>query len=306
MAITTLRTRQGAVSGAVHIDKRSSSCIPRGASALLTKCGKLVPRSEADPPRFPETPPVTTFEDGGVRSIVLAESTQVTTPLGTLPAEKLTFYPDGNLRRLFPVAGRTNAYWTEDQEGEVCPEIALNTPLGTITARFVSILFYPDGSLRSFALWPGVKLELLTPQGPILCRFGVSFHPGGTLRSVEPARPTLVQTPIGDIWAFDGTAIGIHGDIASLQFSEDGEVMALQTEESVVDVKGLDGKVLHHAPQLVPSMCSDNATDWQPLRIRFEKEGVLLGTEFVEFSSAILETRTPSLGRAKRLPMMCT
>jgi hypothetical protein len=276
---TVLRTRQGPVTGSVFQLGYGRQCVPSAPSALLTTCGRLVVRHELEPPRFAEVPAVSTFDSGSLRSVVMAQRTLLATPLGAIPAEQVTFYENGSVRRIFPVAGKTGAYWTEEQEGELCPVIALPTPLGLVEARFVSILLHPSGALRSFALWPRLSVELTTPSGRLPCRFGASFYEQGALRSIEPARPVELQTPIGPMMAFDGSAIGIHGDHGSVGFAPDGRVSRLKTESSWVDAELADKTTRRYEPRLVPSMCSDEAMEWQPLTVSFDDEVATLDGE---------------------------
>ena len=76
----------------------------------------------------------------------------------------------------------------------------------------------------------------MTPLGNIKARIGMSFYSDGKLKSIEPATPFVVSTPIGNFMAFDKDASGINGDSNSLLFAEDGSLRSFATSSNTIKV----------------------------------------------------------------------
>ncbi len=236
-----------------------------GPAALETSIGRLVPQYSIDDSRRMHQPPLTFHENGQVRSLPLESRTVVETPVGPLPAELVTFHDNGAVARVFPLNGKLSGYWTEADEANLAEVLRLETPLGPIAAKFVAIAFDAGGALRSLTLWPGEEVTVRTPAGNAPVRLGVSFHPGGALRSVEPARPLETPTPLGPIWAFDPDAVGISGDENSLGFSPAGEVTRIATVRTSLAARLADGTRLELAPAVRDSLCGDGDREITPL-----------------------------------------
>ena len=181
----------------------------------------------------------------------------VETPAGRLPAELVTFHANGAVARVFPLNGKLSGYWTEADEARLAETLTVSTPLGALAARIVAVAFDPAGGLRSLTFWPDEVVPVASPVGEIPVRLGVSFHPGGALRSVEPARPVPVATPIGPIKAYDPDAVGISGDDNSLEFAPDGGVVRVATIGTSVTVHLPDGSETVLSPGLRESICGD-------------------------------------------------
>jgi len=277
------------------------SIIPAGLFALDTPLGKLTPQHSTDDMRRPKIEPLTFHPDGTLRSIALEERTEIPTPIGPMLAELVNFYPCGSLRRVFPLNGKLSGYWTEKEEADLSGPLTIETPAGSFTARIVGLQFFPDGRMRSVTLWPGETVELDTPAGRHKVRIGVSFYKDGSLRSFEPARPITVATPLGRLEAFDPDALGIHGDLGSLVFHQDGSVAALATPANTVEVSLPDGMTRLFSPDKTPSICDENAFTVLPLRIRFHPGTVVFGEE--EPESFPLEGTAFTLGRLPMAPL---
>ena len=245
------------------------SCIPSRACHLSTPLGPLVPQFTANTLRRRQLPAMTFHPNGMLRNVPLEEQTAVPTPAGPVPAEQVTFYPCGALRRVFPLNGTLNGYWTQQDETSLAAPLALDTPVGPVEALFISLNFNPQGGLRSLTLWPGSTLDVPSPLGSIAARIGVSFFDSGALSSLEPACPVPVPTPLGSLLAYDPDAIGICGDSNSLRFRENGSLLALKTTAHAFDVTLENGRVRRLNPTLRRNPCDGERLEAAPLTLEF-------------------------------------
>lgn len=296
LACQPLRTAHGPVPVCRDVERWDDGgprrCTPTAACRLLTQAGVLEPRSEVDEPRHSRRESIEFHANGQVARLALPSGTRVVTPLGTLPAELITFHPNGVVRRVLPAAGRLAPDWTEEQEREFVPLLRLVTPLGAIEARFISIHWYPSGALRSLTLWPGEVVSVQTPIGQLLVRQGVSFREDGLLASVEPARPTPILTPLGEITAFDPSPIGLNGDANSLEFTSAGEIQSLVTAVDTLVVRRPEGGLVRYAPGASSESCEEGCSDGTGLRIGFAGVEIRVGTSPKAFVSLPRSTVT--------------
>ena len=259
-----------------------TSCVPMAPITFNTPLGPLTAQHSTDDMRRPKVDPIEFHPNGAIRSLSLDERTVVPTPIGDIEAELVTFYPDGSLRRVFPLNGKLSGYWTEKEEARLAGPVTVPTPAGTVTAKLVNVQFYPSGGVRSVTLWPGDTVEIETPIGPKSVRIGLAFHKNGKLRSFEPAKMTTVPTPLGDMEAFDPDAEGIHGDLGSLSFHEDGSVATLATPLNTLEVTLPGGEKRAFSPATVPNLCDERVMDISPLRICFHPGKIALGEDCAE------------------------
>ncbi|MHC1713731.1 MAG: hypothetical protein AB9872_16425 [Solidesulfovibrio sp.] len=245
------------------------------AHPLETSLGRLVPQYSIDDARRMTRPPVTFFQNGQVRSLPLETRTVVETPVGPLPAELVTFHENGGVARVFPLNGKLSGYWTEADEAALAEPLRIETPIGPLVARLVAVAFDPTGRLRSLTLWPGEELPVSTPAGNVSVRLGLSFHPGGALRSLEPARPFEAPTPVGPIWAFDSDAVGVTGDDNSLVFDPAGEVTRIATVRTSLVARWPDGTRRELTPLVRESICGDSEREITPLVLDFSDISVI-------------------------------
>lgn len=262
-----------------------------GPVALDTSLGRLVPQHTIDDSRRMHQPPLTFHANGQVRSLPLETRTVVETPVGSLPAELVTFHDNGVVARVFPLNGKLSGYWTEADEARMAEVLRLETPIGPLAAKFVAVAFSPEGWLRSLTLWPGEEITVKTPVGKVPVRLGLSFHENGALRSVEPARPLETPTALGPVWAFDPDAVGISGDDNSLVFSPSGEVSRVATVRTGLAVRLADGRRLELTPAVRESVCGDGDREITPLVLDIGPDVVtarhgLLGRPMAKLSRA--------------------
>jgi hypothetical protein len=207
--------------------------------------------------------------NGNIKSLPLQERTPVNVGEEILPAERITFYECGAVRRVFPSDGKLSGFWSETQEGAYTPRIEVASRYGILQAKVIYVEFYPDGALASLALWPKERLELPTGRYTFGVRNGIAFYPSGLIQSLEPAEPIIVATPIGDLEAFDLNATGMVGSQNSLCYDENGQVTALVTMVDTLHITQPDGSVIQAGPYWEPSVCSESAMERKGLALQF-------------------------------------
>jgi hypothetical protein len=272
----TIETRYGPLPTDGLVERHPGGSLRAAAVAapfaLDTAIGRLTPQHSIDDARRMYKPPLTFYANGQARSVPLETRTVVETPVGPLPAELVTFHENGSLARVFPLNGKLSGYWTEADEGGLAEVLPVATPVGSLAARFVAVAFDEAGRLRSLTLWPGEEVAVRAPCGTVPVRLGVSFHPDGGLRSLEPARPVEVPTPAGLVWAYDSDAVGIAGDDNSLTFDPSGQVVRVATVRTTVTARLPGGGRRELAPLVRDSICGDGETELTPLLLVFSDD----------------------------------
>lgn len=269
-------TLHGVTSVTTAQDGAVQGCMLCEPNEVDTVCGRLVPKWQEENVRRKHIPSVSFFPDGVLRSLYLEEQATVPTPIGTYPAEFLTFYPSGALCRLFPVNGKLSGYWSQEDEAALCPELSFRLHCGAFRAKIISLHFYESGALRSIAFWPGESVVVRTNVGVLPARGGVSFYEDGALESLEPAHPLAVETPVGVLTAFDCAALTLHGDENSLAFYPDGEMRAITTSSDQVEVILPDHTCTAYAPVQMPDPLLEDRTVTVPLRLSFQDGKITL------------------------------
>jgi len=269
----TIATRFGAIEalpGAeFYSDGSVQTCIAERSCPLETPAGTLVPQFTSNTLRKRQLPVISFHPNGMIRNLPLEEQTVIPTPAGDMPAEQVTFYEDGAVKRVFPLNGNLNGYWSQEDEAALASPLSLDTPIGPVETMILSLYFGPQGNLRSLTLWPGTTLEVPCPLGNITTRIGVSFFDSGAISSLEPAGPTPVRTPLGTLFAYDPDAVGICGDANSLCFRDNGALMALKTTAHAFDVVLENGRVKRVSPPLRPHPCDGERLEAGPLSLEF-------------------------------------
>ncbi|MDR0330259.1 MAG: hypothetical protein LBH93_00925 [Chitinispirillales bacterium] len=213
----------------------SYACYPSGElegvklsekNMLLTHVGELVP-AYVETNRRKNKFSVEFYKNGMVKAIALNDVQEIQTPIGEFPAELVTFFETGELKRFFPQDGKIGGMWSEQEERALAIPLSFDLPFASFTAIISGVAFYQSGNIRSITLFPGETVNISTKHGEISTRNGFSLYESGNLESLEPAVPTLINVPAGAINAFDPDAVGVSGDVNSLVFDEAGEVKAL-------------------------------------------------------------------------------
>lgn len=216
-------------------------------------------------------------DEGKIKSIYLNEIQKIETSVGTLDCEMVTFYPNGNLHRVFPTYAKISGFWSEEEEGEQLKPLAIHTPYYEFEVKISSLCFYPDESIKSITLWPGETLQVEKNGVKIRVRYGISFYPSGALKSVEPALPITLEHKTGTYHAFDFMATGVTGDKTSLSFYENGELFSLKSNMTGIEITDKDGKRQSFLPQLMTNPFDIDSEILMPVEYRFEEEGIYFG-----------------------------
>lgn len=281
-----ISTKYGDLKGATHVSfypkGNIRECILTEANEIETPYGKFIPQYMDDGFRRKLIKPVIFHENGNLKNLPLQEKVEIQTTVGLLPAELITWYEDGSIRRIFPLDGKITGFWSEEDEYDLSKTLEFNFPFGKIEQKVVAIQFYRNGAVKSITLWPKDTITISSPIGVIEARIGFNLYPDGKLKSFEPSQPLLVDTPIGKIKAYDRTAIGIHSDSNSIRFTETGEIGNVVTGTEMVKVIDKNGKEYIYNPHLKPSMFNLDVMDLIPLSIQFHDKKVRFNNNSVD------------------------
>lgn len=289
----TIYTPYGAIEALPDIeyypDGTVRSCIAAAASPLETPAGALVPQFTANTLRKRQLPAMLFYPNGNLRTLPLEEQSEVMTPLGVVPAEQITFYETGEVKRVFPLNGALSGYWSEEDEAQLVTPLTLDTPMGTMELSLVSLYFGPHGTLRSLTLWPGSTIEVPSPIGSIPTRIGVSFYDSGVIRSLEPAKPVQVRTRLGELTVFDPDAVGIHADNNSLCFHQNGSLIGFKTVAHEFDMTLENGRVRRVSPPLRVNPCDGQQREPAPITVEINGNLVAFSSDKLPRIAALLE-----------------
>jgi len=310
--MTTLATLYGNLAGVefrtLYSNGRADGCLVGMPNILKTPYGNLVPQYESEDMGRRPVKPLYFFRNGSIKSIALQTQSPVRTPAGMVPAELVTFFESGSIKRVFPLDGKLTGFWTARNEYALAEPLRIDTPAGRITAKLIGLQFYASGALKSITLWPGQQVTVVTPIGKITVRTGMAFYENGAIRSLEPATPVKVQTPAGLLTAFDNEPNGIHGDVNSLKFGSDGSIEGLSTTQEELKVIDLAGKEHLFAPGMKNRLCGGEGQTIVPLRIGFTEERIILnGTPATSFILGQCRIRvTPFSRETGNRPYSCS
>lgn len=249
-------------------------CILTEANYLDTSYGVLIPQYRDDDERRKRIKPLSFYENGSLKSISLQNPVEIETPVGMFSAEFISFYECGGINRVFPLDGMLSGYWTEEDEYDLATEYIFDFSFGKFKRKIIGIHFYENGGLKSITFWPKDIVVIQSPVGMAEVRIGISLYPDGRIKSLEPAKPMSVVTPIGEITAYDRKALGIHGDINSLKFTQNGVVESVVTSASIIRVTDKNGKNYIYKPGFGPNMFNPEASELIPLSIQFNDNKV--------------------------------
>lgn len=230
--------------------------------------------------RRKEFPSVKVYKSGNIKSISLNEPTSITTKIGEYEVEKITFYEEGPINRMFLLDGKLSGYWSEDDEYNLAKTHKFNFEFASFEAKAISLHFYKTEELKSITLWPKERVKLTLGEYNFIGRIGFSLYKSGKLKSCEPFRPTTINTSIGYIEAYDLNALGIHGDKNSLNFYEDGKIKSLISSGNTITVYTLEGNVIIHSPKKVRKYSNSEVMDTITLAIEFSGDKVIIDNKY--------------------------
>jgi len=269
-------TRYGTLTGisnyATHADGSLRSCLLHAENRIPTPAGEIIPQyrvAELGERQKKHRSSLSFFENGRLKSASLDRATPLQTPMGLFKAEFVTFYEDGAINRLFPLNGQVDGYWSEKNEGGMAEVLDFDLPAGRFSAKIISLHFYPGGALKSLTLWPGQQIRLATPAGLLEIRTGFSLYEDGAIRSVEPAAPVELATPIGWVKAFDAEMLGMNADQNSVQFSPAGLLTSVKTIHTGIRVVSADRVETILEPLETTSLIDISGMRTVPMQIDF-------------------------------------
>lgn len=251
-------------------------CILKQENTITIYCGTFIPQYEDDGKRKKLMKSITFYDNGNIASMVLQNITNVNTKLGVIPAEMITFYESGAVKRIFPSFGTVTGFWTEKDEYLISPELKLDLPSGVFHNKVINVSLYETGDLKSITLWSKDAIVIKTLTGEIQTRVGFCLYPNGKIKSVEPFRGVRIDTKIGTITASDPDALAIDGDNNSLVFSEDGSILSLLTATTQVTVTS-HGETNIHTSSFKKSDYFDDRLAVEPMKISFSNDFVQFG-----------------------------
>ncbi len=237
---------------------------------------KLIPLYGFVDTRRKEFPSVKLYKSGNIRSLGLNEPTSITTKIGVFEVEKITFYEDGPINRLFLLDGKLSGFWSEDDEYALAKSHKFEFEFASFESKIISLHFYKTEELKSITLWPKERIKLSFGDYNITSRIGISLYKSGKIKSCEPFRPTIVKTPIGNIEAYDINAIGIHGDQNSLTFYEDGRIQSLITSRNSITICGSGGDTIIYSPKKIRLYSNSEMMDTVTISIEFREDKVII------------------------------
>lgn len=241
---------------------------------------KLIPLYGFTNERRKELPAVKFFKNGNIKAIALNDSTIIKTAIGRFEAEKITFYENGSINRLFLLDGKLSGYWSEEDEYNLAKTYKLNFEFSSFEGKIMSLHFYETDELKSITLWPKERIKLEIGQYNFMGRIGVALYKRGKLESCEPFRPIAINTPIGKIDAYDINAIGIHADSNSLKFYENGDVKSLITSTNTITIYTSDGDIIYHSPKKLRLYSNSEVMDTITIKVEFINNKVVIDDKY--------------------------
>ncbi|HEX3078577.1 MAG TPA: hypothetical protein VHQ24_17095 [Lachnospiraceae bacterium] len=276
-----LTTKYGTLHGIEKVDYTGNGtvkeCILNEKNTITLPYGTFVPKYKETGIRDKFTKSLSFYANGNIKSLSLQKQTEIMTPIGKIAAELVTFYESGRIHRLFPLNGKLSGYWSEQEESALASILTVKTPVASFDRKINCFHFYESGNICSISLWSNELVEVNTPDGNILTRYGFSLYEEGQIKSLEPAFPVSVQTPIGKVMAYDMFPIGIHADQNSLCYTKEGKVSMVTTATSSISITEKSKKrTLTLAPTKKPSQLDISKLTIVPITILFNEESITI------------------------------
>lgn len=273
-----MKTKYGVLNGVEDAEYYSNGnlklCRVAELNKLETSIGLLIPQYETRDDRRKITGTIEFYENGDLMSICLDEQIEITTKHGTIPAEKILFYKNEKIKRIFPLNGKLTGYWGEENEYGLAEVTELEVFGKTIKSKFISIAFYESGLIRSATFWPKEVAEIEINSQIVKVRKGISFYENGSIKSYEPAKMVKVKTPIGTISAFHNEIVGLNGDVNSIQFYSDGSLKSLFTCSEKIKIVSENSEHIIE-PELKAGWCNELVKIPNPVKIDFSQEKII-------------------------------
>ncbi|WP_309397674.1 hypothetical protein [Cerasicoccus maritimus] len=270
----------GVVNSLSYPDGSPKSCILNKENRIQTPVGEIIPKyreAEFGERQKKHRSSLSFYPSGQLKSAALDQAMPLQTPMGEFKAEFVTFFEDGKINRLFPLNGQIDGFWSEQQEGQLAEVLDFDLPVGKFSAKIISLNFYPSGALKSLTLWPGERIRIETPVGPMNVRTGFSLYENGAVRSVEPSGMAELITPIGIIQASDPEMLGMNADQNSVQFSPEGALLSLKTVHTGICVASEEGETYTNIePYEAASLIDIEQMRTVPMQIDFSETEITI------------------------------
>lgn len=279
---TNFGVLDGIVTASYYADGSIKDCILDQKNIVFTECGALIPQYGADNLRRKYIQSISFHPNGNLKCISVEKQTEIMTPIGEFPAELITFYDSGELKRIFPLNGKISGFWSEEEEAKLNIPFSFDFGFGEFSAMLIGLCFYKSGDIKSLTLFPGEIITVSTKVGEITVRNGFSLYESGKLKSVEPEKSIKVKTPIGVFNAYDVNALGINADSNSLTFSENGEILSLITSSDKIAVYAKTGAVKLITPLEKPSPLDEDEIAIIPIKLDFSNDTVMITTDVTQ------------------------
>ncbi len=235
---------------------------------LDTSIGILIPRYQDYTGRRKTTKCLCFYPSGNLKSIDLQDQTSISTSLGNIDVELITFYEDGSIKRIFPRNGALSGFWSEEDEAQLYKPLSFSLLDTNFNLKINSIYFYRDGYVKSVSFFPGETAVVPTPCGEINTRIGISLSANGNILTLEPAAPVEVHTPIGVLHAYNSNALGIHADRNSLVF-EGNNISELVSSTDIIKITDKSGTSHYLSPSFVVSSTDPDKNELVPMKVIF-------------------------------------
>jgi hypothetical protein len=279
----TVKTKYGILNGAHIIGKYiTSECEYYSVdeiSNLKVLDYDLVPLYGFQDARRKELPAIRLYKNGNIKTISLNDPTMILTKIGGFEVEKIVFYENEMINRIFLLDGKLSGYWSEDDEYNLAKVQYFNLPIGKFEAKVISLHFYKNGNLKSITFWPKERIILKIGDQKVDIRIGISLYEDGSLKSCEPAKATLINTPIGKIEAFDINTLGIHGENNSLKYYNNGDIKEIVTFTNVIEVHNASGEKYRYSPNKVKKYSGD-IESFETVDIEFLENKVIINKKY--------------------------
>ncbi len=278
-AKTKFGTLDGIERAEYYPDGTLKECILNKENIVFTECGPLIPQYGEETLRRKYTKSISFYPDGNLKAVSLENQTEILTPIGEMPAELVTFYNTGEVKRVFPTNGKISGYWSEDDERNFNIPLNFSFDFADFTAMVNGICFYRSGTIKSLTLFPGEKIDIITPVGKISTKKGFALFESGILKSTEPDFPIKINTPIGALEAYDPNAIAICADSNSLCFNEDGTISSMLCATNSIAVYPKNEKPVFFSPLKIPSPLNPEEEILIPIKIDFGADSVTISSD---------------------------
>ena len=275
---------KGAVFKAAYANGHPSEVMLEDENILNTSYGALIPHYSARSDLRRYETDIMFYPDGELKYVALRKRTLLKTNYGAIPCFSAMFYENGALKHVFAEDMADASGFDNDLELDFSENIRINTDSGTIYARVTGMAFYPDGTLANVSFPCGELVNMNTPEGIIKIRHGIYFHENGAVKSLEPAAPIRVNTPIGEFIAFNPGVEHNCGKNNSLTFTAEGKVESLTTVHNLISALDKNHTELIFMPERNADSYFDELNSFCPLKISFNNKGEV----FIEDSSLVI------------------